>query len=86
MIQDFYHGNIIRSEHHCQNPEYQELAKKWLSLSSEFENTLNASQIEMFHELTDTQGRSSSIAAEDLYITGFKDGATMMLEILSSSN
>ena len=36
----------------------------------------------MFHELIDTQGRSSSIAAEDLYITGFKDGARMMLEVI----
>lgn len=82
MLEDFYHGNIIRSEHHCLNPEYQELAKKWLALSAEFEKTLNTSQIEMFHELTDTQGRSSSIAAEDLYITGFKDGARMMIEIM----
>lgn len=82
MIQDFYHGNIIRSEHHCQDPEYQELVKKWLALSAEFEKTLNALQIEMFHELTDTQGRSSSITAEDLYITGFKDGARMIMEIL----
>ncbi len=82
MLEDFYHGNIIRSEHHCQNPEYQELAKKWLALSAKFEKTLNASQITMFHELTDTQGRSASIAAEDLYITGFKDGAGMIMEIL----
>lgn len=82
MLEDFYHGNIIRSEHHCQNPEYQELAKKWLALSAEFEKTLSISQIEMFHELTDTHGRSSSIAAEDLYITGFKDGARMMMEII----
>lgn len=82
MLDDFYHGNIIQSEQHCQNPEYQELSKKWLALSAEFEKTLNASQIEMFHDLSDTQGRSTSITAEDLYITGFKDGVRIMLDIL----
>jgi hypothetical protein len=37
----------------------------------------------MFHQLSDIQGENAVRDNEVLYIQGFKDGALMMMEILS---
>lgn len=58
------------------------LTQKWLKLSAEFERTLTAEQIDMFHQLSDIQGENAVRDNEVLYIQGFKDGALLMMEIL----
>lgn len=82
MIKDFYHGNIIRSEHKCLNPEYRQVTQQWLKLADEFKKVLTPEQLELFNQLLDMEGKYSEIASEDLYETGFRDGARLMLDIL----
>ena len=82
MIEEFYHGNIVRSDHTPANPEYHALMQKWLSLSDAFEKMLTRDQLAIFNELTDLQGKSGEIASTELYAAGFRDGAQLMLEIM----
>ncbi|MEE5994639.1 MAG: hypothetical protein V3G42_15665 [Oscillospiraceae bacterium] len=79
MLKELYHGKINRSERSVQANPNQE----WLKLSAEFEKTLSLEQLEMYRDLSDMQSEKTSDDEEMLYIQGFKDGALMMLEILS---
>ncbi len=81
MIEEFYHGNIVRADHTPTSPEYHALMQKWLSLSDAFEKMLTKEQLAIFNELTDLQGKSGEIASAELYVAGFRDGAQLMLEI-----
>ena len=81
MLKELYHDEISPSERKAEPDD--RLTQKWLKLSAEFEKTLTAEQIDMFHKLSDMQGENAVRDNEDLYIQGFKDGALLMMEILS---
>ena len=81
MLKELYHGEISPSERKAEPDD--RLTQKWLKLSAEFEKTLTAEQIDMFHKLSDMQGENSARDNEVLYIQGFRDGAVLMMEILS---
>ena len=81
MLKELYHGEISPSERKAEPDD--KLMQKWMKLSAEFENGLTREQIETYHRLSDMQGESAARDNEVLYIQGFKDGALMMLEILS---
>ena len=80
MLKELYHGEISPSERKAEPDD--KLTQKWLKLSAEFEKTLTAEQIDMFHQLSDIQGENAVRDNEVLYIQGFKDGALLMMEIL----
>ena len=80
MLKELYHGDISPSERKAEPDD--RLTQKWLKLSAEFERTLTAEQIDMFHQLSDIQGENAVRDNEVLYIQGFKDGAWLMMEIL----
>ena len=80
MLKELYHGDISPSERKAEPDD--RLTQKWLKLSAEFERTLTAEQIDMFHQLSDIQGENAVRDNEVLYIQGFKDGALLMMEIL----
>ena len=81
MLKELYHGEISPSERKAEPDD--RLTQKWLRLSAEFEKTLTAEQIDTFHKLSDMQAENSARDNEVLYIQGFKDGALLMMEILS---
>ena len=53
MLKELYHGEISPSERKAEPDD--RLTQKWLKLSAEFEKTLTAEQIDMFHKLSDMQ-------------------------------
>ena len=61
----------------------------WDTAEKEFRETngitggLTQEQIKTYHILSDMQGENASKDNEALYIQGFKDGALLMMEILS---
>ncbi len=81
MLKELYHGEISPSERKA-DPD-DRLTQKWLKLSAEFEKTLTQEQVETYHKLSDMQGENSARDNEVLYIQGFRDGALLMMEILS---
>ena len=82
MIEEFYHGNIVRADHTPTNPEYHALMQKWLPMCDAFERMLTPEQLTVFKEITDLQMKSSEIASAELYAAGFRDGAQLKLEIM----
>ena len=82
MIEEFYHGSIVRADHTPTNPEYHALMQKWLPMCDAFEKMLTPEQLNVFKEMTDLQMKSSEIADAELYAAGFRDGAQLMLEIM----
>ena len=81
MLKELYHGDITPSDRRA-DPNDKTL-QEWRKLSAEFEKLLTQEQINTYHRLSDMQGESASRDNEALYIQGFKDGALLMLEILS---
>ncbi|MBR4319416.1 MAG: hypothetical protein IKP69_05130 [Oscillospiraceae bacterium] len=81
MLKELYHGEISPSERKAEPDD--RLTQKWLKLSAEFEKTLTQEQVETYHKLSDIQGENAVRDNEVLYIQGFKDGALLMMEILS---
>ena len=81
MLKELYHGEISPSKRKAEPDD--KLTQKWLKLSAEFERTLTAEQIDMFHQLSDIQGENAVRDNEVLYIQDFKDGALLMIEIFS---
>jgi len=81
MLKELYHGEISPSERKAEPDD--RLTQKWLKLSAEFEKTLTQEQVETYHKLSDMQGENSARDNEVLYIQGFRDGAVLMMEILS---
>ena len=81
MLKELYYGDIIPSDRKA-DPNDKSL-QEWRKLSTEFEKSLTPEQIETYHRLSDMQGESAAKDNEALYIQGFKDGALLMMEILS---
>ena len=81
MLKELYHGKISPSEQKMKTAP--EKTQEWMKLSAEFEKSLTPEQIQMYRDLSDMQSENASLDNEVLYIQGFKDGALMMMEILS---
>ena len=81
MLKELYHGDISPSDRKA-DPNDKTL-QEWRKLSAEFQKSLTPEQIETYHILSDMQGESAAKDNEALYIQGFKDGALLMMEILS---
>lgn len=84
IIRELYHGNIAPSE--CcykSDSEFSKLGLQWLELHNEFAKGLTEQQREQFIQLTDIQGQQTSVVTEESYVQGFRDGARMVLDMLS---
>ena len=81
MLKELYHGDITPSDRRA-DPSDKTL-QEWRKLSAEFQKSLPPEQVETYHRLSDMQGESAAKDNESLYIQGFKDGALLMIEILS---
>ena len=82
MIRELYNGQIVRSERNSTAPEYLELSDKCSALISRLEQQLTPEQIALFNETFDALGECNSFTAEEMYVTGFRDAARLMIEIL----
>ena len=82
MIRELYNGQIVRSERASTAPEYLELSDKCSALISQLEQQLTPEQISLFNEACDALEECSSFTAEEMYVTGFRDAARLMIELL----
>ena len=56
-------------------------SNKWEQTAIPFEESLTEEQTIIFHQLLDLQSETAAAEMRVAYKVGFKDGATMMLEI-----
>ena len=59
------------------------ISEEWETLCIKFEEKLTEEQLTMFYKLCDLQSATSADEARTAYKTGFKDGATATIEILT---
>ena len=60
-----------------------EFSVEWSKLCIPFEESLTEEQLITFHKLLDIQSETSADEARTAYKAGFKDGATVMIEIMA---
>ena len=62
--------------------EYDRLIDQAEKLTETVDDQLSGDAADAFHELQDTQHMLTSIASEDSYTRGFRDGARILLDML----
>ena len=60
-----------------------EFSAEWSKLCIPFEESLTDAQLIIFHKLLDIKSETSADEARTAYKAGFKDGATVMIEIMA---
>ncbi len=83
-IQDLYYGRISPYEMSISvTPEYQKL--KALATQNEdlLRETLSDEQKELLEKLTENITDISSISERDMFITGFRLGVKLMIDVMS---
>lgn len=60
-----------------------EFSVEWSKLCIPFEESLTEEQLIIFHKLLDIQSATSADEARTAYKAGFKDGATVVIEIMA---
>ena len=83
ILDDLYWGNINPTEKMVkENSEYRKLQKKSVALSERLRETLNREQKEVVKEQERVQIEIMSIMEEDAFISGFRIGARVMMDVL----
>lgn len=60
-----------------------QVSEEWETLCIKFEEELSEEQLITFHKLLDIQSATSADEARTAYKAGFKDGATIVIEIMA---
>ena len=84
-ISELYHGRLGPS--HSIKPDnirYHQLLDKCSELREKLEPQLSEDELAVFAELYDMQAQMASLEMEMNYIEGFRDGAAVMVDVLTS--
>ena len=82
-ISELYRGRISApTDIRIRADEYDRLIDQAEKLTETVDARLIGDAAEAFHELQDTQHMLTSIASEDSYTRGFRDGARILLDML----
>ncbi|MDE6728995.1 MAG: hypothetical protein K2J80_13830 [Oscillospiraceae bacterium] len=60
-----------------------EFSDEFNKLCIPFENSLGEEQIDVFHKILDCVSDTAAVEMRVAYKSGFKDGATIMIEIMA---
>lgn len=83
IIKDIYLGNNVPIEKSTNEIKgYSELHTKWLAVHDRLESELKGEQRELFEEMVELGSTLEDMFSTDCYITGFKNGARLIMEIL----
>ena len=83
-IQDLYYGRISPYEMSISaTPEYQKLKALTMQNEDMLRETLSDEQKELLEKLTENITDISSISERDMFITGFRLGVKLMIDVMS---
>lgn len=86
-IKELYYGNVSPGEQSTvQNSEYSKLAGSCDELYRELKKMLSEDGAEKLDKFSDKNYALTDLAAEENYILGFRDGAKLMLDVLTGVN
>lgn len=83
MIREVYQGDLRPCDNMKMSDEYKRKSQALYELSDAFQKHLKLDDLECFENLMDQHLELISIAIEDGYMAGFKDGVRLIMEIMS---
>lgn len=87
FIKEIYYGNISNeAQKVAPGSEYQKLAGKCNMLYNELQKKLSEDDIAKLDEFSGANFDMIGLTAEENYALGFRDGAKLMLDILTGEN
>jgi len=85
IIDDLYLGDINPNENtRIVNSEYLGLMKKAVAIESELDKTLEPNFKDLFDDFANKIGYANAIEARLRFIEGFRLGAQIMLDVMTS--
>ena len=82
-ISELYRGRVSApTDIRIRVDEYDRLIDQAEKLTETVDDQLSGDAADAFHELQDTQHMLTSIASEDSYTRGLRDGARILLDML----
>jgi hypothetical protein len=84
VLTEFFNGNIYPNETFTQTPEYRQVNQSILKEMDFWEKALSGDHFKKLEDLQRLMCQSSAIENEQFFSLGFKLGALIMAEVLSS--
>ena len=86
-IKNLYLGNIVPSDQQfSDNSECRMIMKEELDIYDKLSQILNDENNELLEKISELHGQIEDIISVDSYISGFRDGAKLMIDILLGRN
>ena len=87
FIKDFYYGDIKPADRHfIRGPKYQILSHQENEILEDLKTRLSEQDMILINKLSDCLVSQSILLEETHYISGFCDGAKMMIDVLQGGN
>ena len=86
-ISDIFYGNITPPDHlnAYSDKRYASLSKQYTELTQTLSGQLSAGQMELHNQICNVQGQMESILSQMYFVEGFRDGAGIMLDVLTGT-
>lgn len=86
-IKELYYGNISPSaQKFVKGSEYAKLLKSNDELRDQLKASISSEDIKIVDVICENYSNLISISSEENYVSGFRDGAKLMLDILIGEN
>ena len=86
-IKDLYYGNISPSmQKFVKDSEYAKLLKSNDELRDQLKASVTSEDIKIVDIICENYSNLISISSEENYVSGFRDGAKLMLDVLIGEN
>ena len=87
FIKNLYYGNIKTVDRYfIKGPKYQSLSHEENEILADLKTRLSEQDMILINKLSDCLVRQSCLLEETHYISGFRDGAKMMIDVLQGKN
>ena len=87
FIKELYDGNIVPYERRIvKGSEYEKLSESCMQMYKELRQELDREVAEKLEKLFDSNVAVASLESKESYIMGFRDGARLMLDVLTGEN
>ena len=83
FLEEFWYGNISPGEERCRpNSEYSKAFREMEKCENQLKEKLDAEGWETFQQFTKAQMEASSLSDCDSFISGFRLGAKVIMDVL----
>ena len=86
-ILDIFYGNFLPPINSISpDSEYEQLLRRLQTLDDAFCSGLTPEQRAQYRRITDLHGQMTGLVVADNYVQGFRDGASVILDVVYGKN